>query len=505
MKNEKKKSKKAFFYLLGVFSFAVAILVFCQIYFDEGLLASDRFVENTSINGIDVSNLTTAQAQSLISAELIKKRDDVSLELSFDDKIYKYSGKDFEVTSEIGDEIDKALDYYKGKNAFVTRQNIKKIKKEGVNLNVSYKTILAGLDSKIDEIANEINQEMVESKLMFAPDESEMFYFTEAKPEIIVDKEKLLKDIDESFINSTHAKVAIPTSVTYPILDKKGMLENIKLRGEFKTDYSKSGNDRKNNIKTALSSFNGKVLEPQKTMSFNETTGLRDSDNGYRTAHIIVNGQYVDGMGGGVCQASTTVYNCALLSGLDVIEVNHHTLPASYVSLSFDAMVSGDYSDLKFINNTNSPIYIKAWGDDNFAHVQMYGTPNEYSYELKSELVKILPHNGDKIVKDTSGEYESKVLYEGEYFRLSYPREGYESKGYLVVKKDDVVIEQKLIRHDYYQAVDGIVIEGGNEPFPGMVIPATDVKIIKPQIVSDNDLDAVRKRLEKINPTAYNQ
>jgi hypothetical protein len=118
--------------------------------------------------------------------------------------------------------------------------------------------------------------------------------------------------------------------------------------------------------------------------------------------------------------------------------------------------------------------------------------------------VKILPHNGDRIVKDEKGEYSNKILYKGEYLRIKYPREGYESKAFVQYFKDGVLESEKEIRHDFYSAQDGIVMEGVEDAAEGMTIPASDVKLIKPQKLSSESGDAVKNRIKNANPSEFN-
>ena len=247
------------------------------------------------------------------------------------------------------------------------------------------------------------------------------------------------------------------------------------------------------------------IVEPGQEVSFNATTGARTIENGYKTANIIMNGVYVAGTGGGVCQASTTLYNALLLADVEILQVNHHTLPASYVPLSFDAMVSEGYSDLVFKNTLSSPIYIKAYGDENNAVVEIYGEKLDdgRSIRTRAEFVKILPHDGDKIITDT-GEYSKYVLYKGEYYRVKYPREGYESKGYLEYLENGEVTDSKLIRHDYYYPQSGIVVEGKESLGEGMSVPPSDVKLIPAQKVTKESAEKVKNKLEKTNPSEYN-
>ena len=153
------------------------------------------------------------------------------------------------------------------------------------------------------------------------------------------------------------------------------------------------------------------VVAPREEVSFNLVTGDKTPENGYQKAKIILNGVYVDGYGGGACQASTTLYNALILADLEILEVNPHSLPVSYVPLAFDAMVSEGYSDLRFKNNLEYPIYIKTWGDETRAYVQIYGQPLEEGLEIvrRAEFIGTIPHEGDTIVKDENKEYADQI------------------------------------------------------------------------------------------------
>ena len=317
-------------------------------------------------------------------------------------------------------------------------------------------------------------------------------------------RDELYSQIDEALKVGKVANVEIPIIEIAPEFNEEELLKSAVKRSEFSTSYSTSKSDRKNNVKRAIESFNGLIVESGQTVSFNETTGPRTEENGYKSAHIIYNGVYVDGVGGGVCQASTTLYNALLLAGIDIDKVCHHTLPASYVPLSFDAMVSGDYADLVFTNNLENPIYIKTSADDNEVRVEIYGQDTDgVTIERRAELVKVLGHNGDKIIPDTKGEYSNKILYKGEFYRVKWPKQGYESKGYLRYYKDGEFVEEKEIRHDYYMPQDGIVMEGVEDLGVGMTLPTTDVTICSPQKVTKQSEESVRNKLIKENPSEY--
>jgi len=501
-----KKSRKAVFYLLGVGLFAVSTLLFCQFYFNNNEMSENRFFENTTINGINVSHLTENEAENIIEYNLLKNRDEIRLTLSYGEKEWKFKGSDFSIVSDIKPVLAEVMKIGREGNAYEKLKSQNKIKKEGLSYNISYKTVLGGFDEIVDEISSEIDFDVVEPTLVFSPNEKEPFSVSEGQKGLKVNKDLLLERIDKELSENKVANIAIPVEEIPFSVDEEELLNAVGRRSSFSTNYETSSEARKSNVRKALSNFNGKIIEPQQEVSFNDVTGARTEENGYKEANIILNGAYVKGAGGGVCQASTTLYNALLLADLEILEVNHHSLPASYVPLSCDAMVSEGVADLKFKNPFDTPVYIKTFGDEKTVTVEIYGKPLSEGEEIRTraEFVKVLLHGGDQIVPDTNGEFSQYVLYKGEYYRQKYPREGYESKAYLDFYQNGELVESKEIRHDFYPAQNGIVVEGTEELGEGMTLPKNEVKIIPPQKESKVASDNVQNKIEKERPTKFN-
>ena len=502
----KKKKGKGIYWFLGVSAMSVALLLTCQFFMESTITGKEKFYDGTRINGLDVGGMSVAEAENVVLTDMLNARNEIEIELSCGDKTWTLSGNDFEVSNKIQPIIKNLSKQGRTGNFFQNLMKEKKVKENGQDFVVSYTNVLSNLDEKLNSIVEEVEQEARTASLVFQPDEAEVFAIDEGQKATLVNRDQLRLKLDNALKTNKKVKIEIPIIEFENNFDVQALKDSVIKRSEFSTSYATSSAARKNNVKKALAVFNGMIVQPGETISFNETTGARTEENGYKDAHIIVGGVYVDGVGGGVCQASTTLYNALLLADVEVLSVNHHSLPASYVPLSFDAMVSGSYSDLVFKNNLESPIYIKTHTDESSVCVEIYGQKFDDGISIKrrAELVKVLPHNGDKIVADTKGEYENKILYKGEYFRLKYPREGYESKGFLQYYKDGELIEEKEIRHDFYAAQDGVVMEGVEEPAFGMSIPASEVKIIKPQKVTPATEESVRNKLAKTNPSEFN-
>lgn len=247
------------------------------------------------------------------------------------------------------------------------------------------------------------------------------------------------------------------------ISKKKYSSQNVKKedyveKGCFSTNFETSSPERKKNIKKALSSFDGIILEEGEILSFNEVTGARTEENGYSKAKIISAGTFVDGFGGGVCQVSTTLYNACLLAGLEIVNVNSHSLPVSYVEPGFDAMVNSGSSDLVIRNNTNGKVIITTSDINDKCKVKIFGKKNKYKITRISEKTKIIPAKEEKKDSDYL-KYGLSDMQIGEQKRLSYAKDGFYANGYLnYYNENGELFETKKIRESKYYPTEGIVV-----------------------------------------------
>ena len=203
-------------------------------------------------------------------------------------------------------------------------------------------------------------------------------------------------------------------------------------------------------------------MEEGEILSFNTVTGERNEKNGYKQAKIISGGTFVSGYGGGVCQVSTTLYNACLLAGLEIIEVHSHSLPVSYVEPSFDAMVSIGSSDLVFRNNSGGKIIITTSSKGDKCRVKIFGKKNKHKITRTSEKLKIIPAKEDRVETDYK-KYNLSELEIGEEKRLSYPKDGFYSNGYLnFYDEKGKKIKTEKIRTSKYNPTEGVVVKREN-------------------------------------------
>jgi len=151
------------------------------------------------------------------------------------------------------------------------------------------------------------------------------------------------------------ALVPMPASVTKATL---GIDDISQVLGHYVTKFPVTDRDRNYNLKLAASKINGTVLLPGKEWSFNGQVGERSEKEGYKIAHVITAGEMVDGLAGGTCQISTTLFGAAFFAGLDIPKTTNHSRPSVYTPLGFDATVVWPDTDLVLKDPYEFPVAI---------------------------------------------------------------------------------------------------------------------------------------------------
>lgn len=474
------------------------LILICAALLLTGCKQGEVVYKNTTLNGRQLSGMTYAQATAAIVDIAKQQQQNINIDLCYDGQTYTINGSQFDPDyNKIAQDV-----LQKSKPTFAQRINVFDSKKN--NLVLQNVDLVNSLDEQIDQIALQIDKQPKSGEIIFDKD-SDSFCFGASSDGVSVDKIALKQQILQALQTDSNVNIQVPVT-KIAAENQEDLAKNIQKRSEFSTNYSSSVDGRKHNVKLALSAFNGMRIESGQEVSFNDVIEQNIDDNEFQTAKIILNGEFVNGRGGGVCQASTTLYNALLLADIQILEVHPHSLPVSYVPLAFDAMVNRGTSDLRFKNTLENPIFIKTWGDDTDAYVEIWGEPFADGYEVKTraDFVGTLPHPGDKIIPDTDGKYSDKITFKGEYYRVKSPQEGYESKAILIHTQDGEVIDEKEIRHEFYAAQYGIIYEGTEDVIEGIELPENTVKFIPPQKQESSISDNVQNKIQNDNPSQYN-
>lgn len=318
-----------------------------------------------------------------------------------------------------------------------------------------------------ENVVNKVNVTPKDATLTFTPNLLNCFNLTREVVGYKLNQNDVLNQIKNELYKTDNVVIELKPQVIMPKVFYKDLVLLTTKLSSFSTSYATSGEDRKHNIKLALENFNGLKILPHQTISFNSITGVRNSQKGYKEAHIILDSEYVDAVGGGVCQASTTLYNALLLAGVQINEVHSHSLPSSYVDLGFDAMVNFGTSDLVFTNPFQTPLFLKAYCTNQNVCVQVYG--QDYSGDVKvkriSQIIATIPPPNDKIIIDDAGEFLQYVEYKDQSFYKKLPKSGFKVKAMLEYSHNGEVLKTEVLRTVSYKSQQGIKVFGAkNRP-----------------------------------------
>lgn len=263
----------------------------------------------------------------------------------------------------------------------------------------------------------------------------------EAKAILAEDKEEYTIPLKITKANKTVADIG---SKAFP--DKLGTCT---------TRYDAGNTNRSTNLAIATRKINEYVLQPGEVFSYNKTLGPRTVQNGYKEAHVFSGGDVIDGLGGGICQISSTLYNAVLESNLEIVERHNHSFTAGYLPAGKDATVSYGALDFKFRNSRKYPIKITASVSGGVATVSIWGLKEEVEYDVKivSTVTQNIPCAEEIIEDPTLPEGTRKVVKEG--------TNGCRSVTYkYVYSKSGELISKTLLSTDTYGTIKRVVKVG---------------------------------------------
>ncbi|RUT33242.1 vanomycin resistance protein VanB [Paenibacillus zeisoli] len=236
-------------------------------------------------------------------------------------------------------------------------------------------------------------------------------------------------------------------AVTLDTLRRQGIQRKI---AEFATGLASSKAGRLHNIGAAAQVIDGMLLAPGAIFDYAKVIDQAETKYGFQPAPVIVQGKLVPGIGGGICQVSSTLYNAAIQAGLGIIERRNHSLPVSYLPKGQDATFAKGFINFRFKNTTSHYILIKATLNSNNLSIKLFGDiPSNINYRLESRTVKVLPIP-HKFVKNNT-------LALGEQEMISQGRIGYIIETYVIKYVDGERTETRKISRDTYSPQPTII------------------------------------------------
>ncbi len=319
----------------------------------------------------------------------------------------------------------------------------------------------------VDDLYNQIMSEPVDagykvenSQLVMVPHSMGRKIDKTALANIVAEVEKT--EDAERALPVTFTKPAITSDMTSAMLFRDEL-------ASFSTTFStatENGRNRKYNMGLAAAKIDGLILLPGEEFSYNKVVGPRDIEHGYKEAHVYINGRVENGIGGGICQVSTTMYNAILKANLQVTERRNHSFTVGYVPLGQDATAYYGGTDFRFINSTKWPVRLNAVVSGNKISFKLTGTNEtpDKSVIISNKILSHTPHE-TKYFDDPNLQYgKTKIKQEGS--------DGYVVETYKTVKAAGKVISQtKLHTSSYKPCVEEIWVgkKGAPATTPGAI------------------------------------
>ena len=454
----------------------------------QELLSAEGIYQGVTIDGTDVAGMSEAEALELLQNKYKTEIGGQVLTLYYEGEAEE--GEEAEelkwevpfVEIGAGYQVEEAVKaaYETGRTGSEAENKKigKTLLKGGVDIEVPYTYDSKLMDEKLAEIAEEFDREAEDSTVTR---KNGKFVITDEKDGLVMDKAKTLEAVAEVMETRMSGEALIVAEVTKPEVTAKDNENVTDLIGTFYTTFNNSDRNRNTNLAVGCNYINGTILAPGEVFSANVELGSQTAAGGYKMAGVYNNGKVEQGMAGGVCQVTTTLYNAALMAELEIVERHPHSMTVGYVPLGRDAAVAGNYKDLKFRNNTEYPIMIEAYAANGklvmniFGH-EVHNAGRKVSFDTVYEAT--VPKPAEKITEDperpegereitSKGRTGSKVsVYKTVTDGGKTKREWFSSSSYRAVA-DEVTVGTKKVEAPVVAPVD---------PFAGItVVPTPDV------------------------------
>lgn len=331
---------------------------------DSGEIANGVVLE------IPLGKLSIEDARS----KLVRKRKEIldrPVHFTTEGKRFSINMKELGLTYTYDAALQQA--YLIGRNGTIFEKAISKFKASwGITLNPEYQWNDLLLAEALHKYLSALNNPAEDARFTIKSDNT-MEIISE-KSGRQVDIASLSSSVKKLTLNQTDS-IPIPFKTILPAINKKELetLKTTSLLSKYTTRFNSNQTGRTQNIKLAAKAIDGTVLKPKQTFSFNQTVGQRTAEAGYQMAMIIEGNEFVPGLGGGICQVSSTLYNAVQLAGLSVSERSHHSLAVTYVPPGQDATVAYPNLDFKFINDSGTYLLIRSIVDDDTLTFYLYG------------------------------------------------------------------------------------------------------------------------------------
>ncbi|WP_432792002.1 VanW family protein [Peptacetobacter hiranonis] len=411
-KRKQKKKQRIVASILGVFLLiTVFVMAFNFTYIYNGKIARNIYIE-----GIDVAGKRPNDVKEMLNEKY--KVDNIKFE---------YNGKEYEIAPDtvglkynIDQIVDEAYGYTRDGSYYKDLYNYFSLKNKSLKKNIEVVYDEAKMKAEIEKIAKKLDKEPKNATIKI----DGSIKTTKSTDGIKLNISKTLSNLTESIDNKKKETIPLVMEKNEAKV-KTSDVESVNTKlAEYTTSFEKSNNQRSHNVEKSAKVTSDILLMPGQVFSYNSYTGKTNSKNGYQEAPVIINGKLEQSAGGGVCQTSSTIFNTALLSGMDIVSVTNHSSSLTYVPLGRDATVNDEGLDFKFKNTFDHPVYIKNTVQNKQLTCTIYGNSGDkknininVENKAKADEKDATEFKTYRIYRDSNGKEIKKEYISGGVYR----------------------------------------------------------------------------------------
>ena len=397
------------------------------------------FYPNIFVNNIPLEGRTLDEAAAIVTQQVQAQIAQFSITLRTTDgsgRSWNITGEDLKMQYDVADQLDQLWAIGHTGSAASRYEQVKALESEAVMRYTTLSYDLSSVNQILTQIKQEVDKAPVSATRVDDDTQWPPFSYTDDVPGQELDISGLNERICAMVDTLQSGTVDLTPTVVQAPVTRAALEGQIVQLSTYETAIGATSDPgRFINIEVGTKKFDKLIIKSGESVSFNKVAGKRTYANGYADAPELAYGDYRTGVGGGICQVSSTLYNAVVGAGLQVTTRYQHSLASSYVPLGLDATVQDDRLDFVFKNTTNADIYISTeyykkkgyW----YTKFTIHGRPdpNGYSYKLDSQVVEEIPVPEPTYIPDKDAQY---VVYDDETKQVSTGHKGYVVDVYLV-------------------------------------------------------------------------
>ena len=394
-------------------SLVVAAIVAIAILWIRRSSTPSTFLNGVYVNGVSLGGMSYADGYQKVKGLAAQRINENAIRVSCGEKEWTLTPSMLSASMDVESQLALAWNFGHTGSYAQKRSQQDYLKDHTAAFNSGLNYDEAKLDQFIAEIKAEIDIPPVDATILVG--KNDKLTVTDSADGQAVDGNALREALSKVIVEGSAPEIQLVPQAVKPSIPSEELRKNTEQIAICTTTTKTSSSNRTWNIRRALAPFNGFAVHPGETISVNQVIGKRTVDNKFREAPEFAGTNVQMGVGGGVCQASSTLYKALLTAGMTVEERWQHNMKVSYIDPSLDATINNDDKDLVFTNNRDSTIYIYTSVNDEHAQVRIYGKRTEYKIVPVSEIIqKDIPAKSIRKKKDTSGKHayytDDKVL-----------------------------------------------------------------------------------------------